>query len=569
MATLQRAATKPAPVNGAPPIVHEVLHSPGQPLDAGTRAFMEPRFGFDFSHVRVHNDAQAAQNARAVSAQAYTVGQDVVFAADQYEPNRAEGARLLAHELTHVVQQAGGHGIPSSLLQRQPAPAPTRQGRILSLKEISADPAREKARKKTGQTAAKVCRSFSAGAGNENCPATLEPGLQVTIVAEKAGGAWLQIVVAEQIPGFGPKEPLYVMAAFVEELQTANAPEKGSQTSSPTAHLAEARQDPTTGLSDEDLAQAGLIATGRVLERQLAPEAKALRAIYNEGAARIAAERARLVAQGLPEAEVAQRLAAMRHQLAKDVRRAGSALLRRGAEAYDAVRGNVGRPTYEMLKAAGKTDAEIIQSASRTNTFINRLPTGLKWTGRSLLIVSVGISIYVIVSAPPDQQRAVAEREIGGLVGGVAGAEIGAGVCILVGIATEGLGLVVCGLLGGIAGTEAGRRLPLLQILDIAPHHVPELAGRLFRVEGSWEEIDLFILSIPRRTVSAAENVLVVATGQVSGEMVGGRGHYRMSQVIPANDDATRLFGDIDARFVPQYLLLPASHEDLRRSGER
>lgn len=106
---LQRAAVSASPVNkngnGVPPIVHEVLNSPGQSLDAGTRAFMEPRFGHDFSQVRVHTDAKAAESARAVNALAYTVGRDVVFGIGQYAPGTSEGRRLMAHELTHVVQQ--------------------------------------------------------------------------------------------------------------------------------------------------------------------------------------------------------------------------------------------------------------------------------------------------------------------------------------------------------------------------------------------------------------------------------------------------------------------------------
>lgn len=94
--------------NGAPPIVHEVLRSPGQPLDAATRAFMEPRFGHDFSRVRVHSGAAAEQSARDVDADAYTVGHDVVFGAGRLAPESHEGRRLLAHELTHVVQQTVG-----------------------------------------------------------------------------------------------------------------------------------------------------------------------------------------------------------------------------------------------------------------------------------------------------------------------------------------------------------------------------------------------------------------------------------------------------------------------------
>jgi hypothetical protein len=90
----------------APEVVHEVLRAPGQPLDASTCAFMEPRFGFDFSRVRLHTDSAAAESARAVNARAYTVGADVVFAPQMYAPHSLEGRRLLAHELAHVVQQS-------------------------------------------------------------------------------------------------------------------------------------------------------------------------------------------------------------------------------------------------------------------------------------------------------------------------------------------------------------------------------------------------------------------------------------------------------------------------------
>jgi hypothetical protein len=89
----------------APPIVHQVLAAPGQPLDMATRAFMEPRFGHDFSQVRVHTDAKAAESARAVNALAYTVGRDVSFGRGQYAPETNSGKKLVAHELTHVMQQ--------------------------------------------------------------------------------------------------------------------------------------------------------------------------------------------------------------------------------------------------------------------------------------------------------------------------------------------------------------------------------------------------------------------------------------------------------------------------------
>ena len=115
--TFQRAAVNNSPIHEVPPIVHEVLHSPGQPLAAETRAFMEPRFGHDFSNVRVHTDAKAAESARAVNALAYTVGRDVVFGTGSYIPGTITGDRLLAHELTHVVQQKGQSAIFNTSLE--------------------------------------------------------------------------------------------------------------------------------------------------------------------------------------------------------------------------------------------------------------------------------------------------------------------------------------------------------------------------------------------------------------------------------------------------------------------
>jgi len=166
--TLQRHAAGPVAAPSAPPIVHETLSSPGRPLDAETRAFMEPRLGHSFSRtpvfstqprsdsggltvgaahdqyereadasasgiagataapaegradfggVRVHADSQAAESAHAVGALAYTVGHHIVFGAGRYAPHTSEGRALLAHELTHVLQQTGGG---PAVLRRQP-----------------------------------------------------------------------------------------------------------------------------------------------------------------------------------------------------------------------------------------------------------------------------------------------------------------------------------------------------------------------------------------------------------------------------------------------------------------
>jgi len=163
----RRAAVNAAPVSAVPPIVHDVLRSPGQPLDSGTRAFMEPRLGHDFSRipalttqprshsgslaigashnqyereadasasrvvatartpsrrvdfggVRVHTDSRAAESAHELGARAYTVGNHIVFGIGRYAPDTNEGRALLAHELTHVLQQTGP---AAGVLQRSP-----------------------------------------------------------------------------------------------------------------------------------------------------------------------------------------------------------------------------------------------------------------------------------------------------------------------------------------------------------------------------------------------------------------------------------------------------------------
>lgn len=124
---LQRRAAGPSSLQVAPPIVSEVLRSPGRPLPPRARAFFEPRFGHDFSQVRLHTDHHAAESARAVNALAYTVGPNVVFAANRFAPDSLEGQRLMAHELAHVVQQSTRSQKPEAVAIDSPASAAERE----------------------------------------------------------------------------------------------------------------------------------------------------------------------------------------------------------------------------------------------------------------------------------------------------------------------------------------------------------------------------------------------------------------------------------------------------------
>ena len=116
----ERLQAEPQP--GATPTVSaesasgiQSLRGRGQSLPERSRSFFEPRFGFDLRNVKIHDDAEAARLANDVRARAFTIGRDVMFGPGEYRPDTADGMRLLAHELTHVVQQSGtSSGISSA-----------------------------------------------------------------------------------------------------------------------------------------------------------------------------------------------------------------------------------------------------------------------------------------------------------------------------------------------------------------------------------------------------------------------------------------------------------------------
>ncbi len=118
---VQRTEDGAAPYVEAPSIVNDVIHSTGEPLDSTTQSFMADRFGYDFSNVKIHGNTLAAKSANAINALAYTSGNRIVFNEGQYAPNTDTGKKLLAHELTHVVQQNSNQ---VQQIQRQPAVTP-------------------------------------------------------------------------------------------------------------------------------------------------------------------------------------------------------------------------------------------------------------------------------------------------------------------------------------------------------------------------------------------------------------------------------------------------------------
>jgi hypothetical protein len=138
-AGIQAIQTKPAPpANGGPALdamaAVRAAERGGAPLSREVRSYFEPRFGQDFSRVRVHADREAGVGARAIQARAYTFGRDIVFEPNEYAPETTDGKRLLAHELTHAVQQSVG----VNALQRTPA-APQAGGKAVPFDRSKVD----------------------------------------------------------------------------------------------------------------------------------------------------------------------------------------------------------------------------------------------------------------------------------------------------------------------------------------------------------------------------------------------------------------------------------------------
>jgi hypothetical protein len=131
-------------MDSLPPIVHDVLRSPGQPLDSETRAFFEPRFDHDFSRVRVHTDSRAAQSAYGIGALAYAVGRQLVFAAGKYNPITQAGKWLLAHELVHAAQH-DAHGAQPKALVSEPTHSSEREADRLAERVMRDSPGGSKA----------------------------------------------------------------------------------------------------------------------------------------------------------------------------------------------------------------------------------------------------------------------------------------------------------------------------------------------------------------------------------------------------------------------------------------
>jgi hypothetical protein len=368
-----------------------------------------------------------------------------------------------------------------------------------------------------------------------------------------------------------------------------------------------------------------IYAAANVMRMAFAPAIGNLRRLYNLGKLNIISERIRLIEEATgvrlgdtptpSEIErafqaisneatraremvrIGDTISRMRHDLSLQVRATGSAMLRRAAELLDSVRGNRGRPSYDSLKAPrrytwrhrlrgirgqvgadgvryvpGKTDAQIIASATRTNPHVNAAQGRLQFASRGLMVAGLGYSVYLVVNADPNERSEVVAQEVEGHLGGfLGGAAVGAAYTAF-GVATGGVGFVVLVIAGSLAGGYAAQRVNLLQLLDIGPHYESERDCVLYYMEGTFEPFDIGLTYLGGTRVRRSQAHLFWGTGQVSGSMVGGSGHYRRLQVEPATIGARDLLGIAAGQYSPKWvderLLHVAESEDLIRAGE-
>ena len=501
----------------------------GRSMAPPVRSFFEERFGRDFSDVRIHTGAGAAAMASALGADAFTTGRDVFFGAGRYEPDTRAGRRLLAHELTHVTQQVDG-----------------------------------------GERS--VQRQVSAGGGHveQATLGTITPnfarGLSDEALQELIGR--VQAATSVTVPGSADRDALEWNLEILE--------------------FEDAFREQTNELPAYDVGRL----SGWLIREGYIREVTDLLPTSWRGMSE--SQLTDYLSENFTEAELEERFLRKydRRQAIKDrVRKRNivAALVVGVVWAQENIQeGEWGRATAKvtlaglagwavnrllyardksarsLMAAKGAAFGRWFQGAARTNRYVNLLaraggwlallefrqafmsggyggpniPFDLiveididdpsTWTEPNQTLLDMGFNVWYQQACTPDLPEACGEPLYVGVVYG--------------------------SLLRGIG-----------KLLDISTHERKGLRENLYRVEGAFDEVDLLVVTWVRRRVEASENVLVVATGRVSGGKIGARGHHREVEVRPANDAAAELFDGWEPQFVPSHLLHPADVEALHR----
>jgi hypothetical protein len=529
------------------------LKASGQPLSGSLRNYFEPRFGYDFSGVRVHTGSKAAETASSINARAFTLGNDVVFSASNYSPETGEGKKLLAHELTHVVQQR--EKFSTLFVQRTPADEVTRKtiipsyadklsdedllACISSLKEQLKTLVPESAEYESARSNLAIIETEAASRNLVSSskpssksvikiPTTLtynliEPeeqsfGGEAALGRSSAiGGArGLGYLLSPPIRGLGdPFLPLfmrlrggqgplgslsgglygaerYTSSRFLRDLRPRYLTESGK--------LALMEMTGTSewllryGIRGRDLEQIpSLIARmsqGGI--EALAPAEQALiRSFF-----RAHAESGIIFSSPAMSATTRSGLASMEGMAPFLRSRSYIVRIQIPSSTVGEVNAVLGmsRPSHlvQELEVLITADARGNVTNIRPNptSSLGRAAPYLRWLGRGAVVVGGGITYYRISTASKEELPRVIGEETGGWAGGFAGAGLATTGCIIFGIATEGIGLIICGLVGavggGIGGSAAGGELGARMPSFVEKHIITPGAQALKEVERSW-----------------------------------------------------------------------------------
>jgi hypothetical protein len=475
------------------------LKSGGQPLPVSTRAFFEPRFGTDFGQVRVHTDSHAAQAAKSISARAFTAGRDIAFGTGEFSPDSQSGRHLIAHELTHVIQQNASESqrtalpiapcIGGAVISRFPSPV---SFGIYEPGLAVMPPVIKEGYDGKTYTAIKNNWGLSSWERRwqiydaedkllyEDYYTWPKPTQYIPkdVVAKgKAGGSktpwsvWHEVTETE-VPfgGSDPENFPYTYTTFYV-YDTWN-----DFAADPNAKLSDARRiadsDNESGKSgpiDSPLATGtrSLVDYGSVVAMHEAY----LREIYNTSIQGITDTARDLVAKGVPQGDVARWANDARNGLKQAIRSDGNAILQKVFEARNLNKyGNKLGPSYEWLyqkyARQGLSPEEINKKiiGNEANIKVNRWSGRLRIAGRIMLGIDIALAGVRVYLAPQREKTKVALEEVAriggalavGAVGAKGGAAVGAAVGALFGGAGAAPGAIIGGLIGAIGGAMIG-----------------------------------------------------------------------------------------------------------------
>jgi hypothetical protein len=527
--SLQRKAEPGAEPTAADPAAIRDSLGPGAPLDTGISGRMGSAFGADFSHVRIHHDGAAAALARGLDARAFTVGEHVAFGAGEYRPRSLAGDALIAHELAHVLQQTG-RGPGGLRLQRCSTPdyAPTS----------------EIAHKLSNEELYQQIRALRRAL--EQLPPGSAEAVSMEAYVSQLEDELLRREPGELIREEGeyPREIALMTSYFIrggyirDVAQVVPAAWRTMSEAELTAHLS------------------NRFTLAELESRFLSTyeQRNAIKARYRKASVITALVIGLIWArENLAEGEwgiAAAKVGGM------------------GVAAWAFNRVLYARDPAAQSIMASKAGAfgRWFQGAARSNRAVNFLVRRvggalLLWEVKDVLMSGGGggpnIPFDLIVEIDLDDPSTWVEPDQTLL-------DLGFNIWYRQKRVPDRPETFGDNYLGRVEGSAI---MGVLKLMDIAPHTRESLRGRVYRVEGTWDDMDFIILSIAGRRITAADNVLVVGTGQRSGSMTGGRGHYRKLEVIPASSEAVELMEGPRPQWVPDYLLVPVQVRELEGAG--